>query len=251
MVAAAAIERSKPGHHVRNGRSAARSSISTPRARSVRLASSQRPAAVFVVKVCGPGLSRPVSGSGHLASHRPDRSLRVASHARLLPTTYPASGAPLVSAQRRSARHTEWHGREAGTYLRRSALIAQGIEHRFPKPCVAGSNPAGGTVREWPLLPPPAQTAPSHLSVSHPRCPRHAELYCSLMHANCTAAVLAASPGCLSGTANRGPWARGLSRGPRVFHALGRPHVGLRPLQQRASSPKAIKERAARSATRR
>jgi hypothetical protein len=45
------------------------------------------------------------------------------------------------------------------------------------------------------------------------------------MHANCTAAVLAASPGCLSGTANRGPWARGLSRGPRVFHALGRPHV--------------------------
>src|SRR5664279_3287024 len=30
--------------------------------------------------------------------------------------------------------------------FRRSALIAQGIEHRFPKPCVAGSNPAGGTV---------------------------------------------------------------------------------------------------------
>ncbi len=30
--------------------------------------------------------------------------------------------------------------------LCRSALIAQGIEHRFPKPCVAGSNPAGGTV---------------------------------------------------------------------------------------------------------
>ena len=32
----------------------------------------------------------------------------------------------------------------------RSALVAQGIEHRFPKPCVAGSNPAGGTVpRHW------------------------------------------------------------------------------------------------------
>ena len=28
------------------------------------------------------------------------------------------------------------------------ALVAQGIEHRFPKPCVAGSNPAGGTVRD-------------------------------------------------------------------------------------------------------
>jgi hypothetical protein len=27
----------------------------------------------------------------------------------------------------------------------RQALVAQGIEHRFPKPCVAGSNPAGGT----------------------------------------------------------------------------------------------------------
>jgi hypothetical protein len=24
------------------------------------------------------------------------------------------------------------------------ALVAQGIEHRFPKPCVAGSNPAEG-----------------------------------------------------------------------------------------------------------
>ncbi len=26
------------------------------------------------------------------------------------------------------------------------ALVAQGIEQRFPKPCVAGSNPAGGTL---------------------------------------------------------------------------------------------------------
>lgn len=33
------------------------------------------------------------------------------------------------------------------------APVAQGIEHRFPKPCVAGSNPAGGvnrySVEEW------------------------------------------------------------------------------------------------------
>jgi hypothetical protein len=28
------------------------------------------------------------------------------------------------------------------------ALVAQGIEHRFPKPCVAGSNPAGGTTTD-------------------------------------------------------------------------------------------------------
>ena len=26
-----------------------------------------------------------------------------------------------------------------------NALVAQGIEHRFPKPCAAGSNPAEGT----------------------------------------------------------------------------------------------------------
>ena len=28
------------------------------------------------------------------------------------------------------------------------APVAQGIERRFPKPCVAGSNPAGGTLLE-------------------------------------------------------------------------------------------------------
>ena len=40
------------------------------------------------------------------------------------------------------------HGRLWTRQHRRSALVAQGIEHRFPKPCVAGSNPAGGTVPE-------------------------------------------------------------------------------------------------------
>jgi hypothetical protein len=33
----------------------------------------------------------------------------------------------------------------SGTRLYTAALVAQGIEQRFPKPCVAGSNPAGGT----------------------------------------------------------------------------------------------------------
>jgi hypothetical protein len=37
------------------------------------------------------------------------------------------------------------HGRLGTRQDRRSALVAQGIEQRFPKPCVAGSNPAGGT----------------------------------------------------------------------------------------------------------
>jgi putative transcriptional regulator len=32
--------------------------------------------------------------------------------------------------------------------LRYPALVAQGIEHRFPKPCVAGPNPAEGTEYE-------------------------------------------------------------------------------------------------------
>src|SRR5690606_18609964 len=35
--------------------------------------------------------------------------------------------------------------RPAGASDGRPALVAQGIERRFPKPCVAGSNPAGGT----------------------------------------------------------------------------------------------------------
>src|SRR5829696_2784590 len=41
-------------------------------------------------------------------------------------------------------------GRMGSPYLPRSAPIAQGIEQRFPKPCVAGSNPAGGA---FPFLP--------------------------------------------------------------------------------------------------
>ncbi len=34
------------------------------------------------------------------------------------------------------------------------ALVAQGIEHRFPKPCVAGSIPAGGTTLDQVNAPP-------------------------------------------------------------------------------------------------
>src|SRR5829696_2586552 len=38
-------------------------------------------------------------------------------------------------------------GRMGSPYLPRSAPVAQGIEQRFPKPCVAGSNPAGGAAK--------------------------------------------------------------------------------------------------------
>jgi hypothetical protein len=37
--------------------------------------------------------------------------------------------------------------------FRYPALVAQGIEHRFPKPCVAGPNPAEGTLAEGTLKP--------------------------------------------------------------------------------------------------
>ena len=36
--------------------------------------------------------------------------------------------------------------------LSQLALVAQRIEQRFPKPCVAGSSPAGGTTSEQRIL---------------------------------------------------------------------------------------------------
>ena len=52
--------------------------------------------------------------------------------------------------------------------LRRSALIAQGIEHRFPKPCVAGSNPAGGTIHRYQIAAAPAGTCTTVIWPTHP-----------------------------------------------------------------------------------
>ena len=46
------------------------------------------------------------------------------------------------------------------------ALVAQGIERRFPKPCVAGSNPAGGTDQR-------AAGEPSLSSIDSTRSARH------------------------------------------------------------------------------
>jgi hypothetical protein len=40
-----------------------------------------------------------------------------------------------------------WHLLDSpGEPANTEALVAQGIEHWFPKPCVAGSNPAEGTL---------------------------------------------------------------------------------------------------------
>jgi hypothetical protein len=69
----------------------------------------------------------------------------------------------------------------------RRAPVAQGIEHRFPKPCAAGSNPAGGTAGgtgvpagqllarhlsrgvERALIPPQSATSPHEQQPSGPR----------------------------------------------------------------------------------
>ena len=59
--------------------------------------------------------------------------------------TLPPAPAVDTAAQTKPADQSQ-NGRLWTPQDRSSALVAQGIEHRFPKPCVAGSNPAGGTI---------------------------------------------------------------------------------------------------------
>src|SRR5205809_3152211 len=47
------------------------------------------------------------------------------------------------------------------------APVAQGIERRFPKPCVAGSNPAGGATKQL-VRGPPATVGPRLVPFAHP-----------------------------------------------------------------------------------
>ena len=60
----------------------------------------------------------------------------------------PGEHAPVEVAAKEVIAADEWQAngmREDGWQrIPQSAPIAQGIEQRFPKPCVAGSNPAGG-----------------------------------------------------------------------------------------------------------
>ena len=93
---------------------------SAPRATPAAPTDKRRP-----FKTGSPPLSRPVKTVRHCPRRRP-RTLRSSR-------TY---GPDADQSQ---------HGRLRIRKDRRSALVAQGIEHRFPKPCVAGSNPAGGT----------------------------------------------------------------------------------------------------------
>ena len=76
---------------------------------------------------------------------------------------------------------------------RPAALVAQGIEHRFPKPCVAGSNPAGGAIASQRLDEPGAASgiARSHQSES-PTGPRRGLI-----------SLAARSPGCMPGQPSR------------------------------------------------
>ncbi len=53
-----------------------------------------------------------------------------------------------ITAYTRSLQLARYEATEfSSTFRAGPALVAQGIEHRFPKPCVAGSNPAGGTAK--------------------------------------------------------------------------------------------------------
>jgi hypothetical protein len=52
------------------------------------------------------------------------------------------------------------------TQLRSGAApVAQGIEHRFPKPCVVGSNPTGGAKKD-PVTRPNAESAKSQMTAT-------------------------------------------------------------------------------------
>jgi hypothetical protein len=92
-------------------------------------------AAPSVAKVFGAGTIRRVSGS----QEPPDggHSSRDVIEPRLA-----ARACHYAAPSRRW--HVDGTRKNGSPYLRRSAPIAQGIEQRFPKPCVAGSNPAGG-----------------------------------------------------------------------------------------------------------
>ena len=66
---------------------------------------------------------------------------------RSSPTVSSAAARPLILGSTLPRPGRDGHG-QGGRYPLATtplALVAQGIEHRFPKPCVAGSNPAGGT----------------------------------------------------------------------------------------------------------
>ena len=67
---------------------------------------------------------------------------------RALGGNRPGEQAPVEVAAKEVIAADEWQAngmREDGWQrIPQSAPIAQGIEQRFPKPCVVGSNPAGG-----------------------------------------------------------------------------------------------------------
>jgi hypothetical protein len=77
-----------------------------------------------------------------------ERSRRMDSHRAGADPVRIAITSPVDSATIRVSRGQEGSRRPFYTPRPRpSALVAQWIEQRFPKPCVAGSIPAGGTSR--------------------------------------------------------------------------------------------------------
>ena len=54
----------------------------------------------------------------------------------LVTQSFDMPDSPALALPQKVGRYPPWH----------PALVAQGIEHRFPEPCVAGSNPAEGAL---------------------------------------------------------------------------------------------------------
>ena len=97
-----------------------------------------------------------MAGHGAIIFHAwPAASARGVALPSQVNSTRPRSPSPLTrirspsSGSELGARFWDLTIREASDYPENGYLpgiapVAQGIERRFPKPCVAGSNPAGG-----------------------------------------------------------------------------------------------------------
>ncbi len=76
-----------------------------------------------------------------MTSARTDQAERPTNYRRDTDERSPTSQVQQISA---GSHH---HIGFSATFSASPALVAQGIEHWFPKPCAAGSNPAEGTGR--------------------------------------------------------------------------------------------------------
>jgi hypothetical protein len=92
-------------------------------------------------------------GVGEQAGHVVDQGVRQRVHGGQITAVVDHRSTRRPRPQGDRAAHTRSGASQTPIYIARQvilgtpALIAQGIEHRFPKPGVVGSNPTGGTFR--------------------------------------------------------------------------------------------------------